>query len=137
MAAAGDEQVDRVERRRRHPDQSRPRRPPRLVPSADHWRLSELGHYCCAHHVTAPHTPGVAAEVAARNTAFAALAEPDLLAMGWPEARAAARLVIAMSAELAMDEMADGKRDERGRETLWALLARLDLNADPAAATVN
>ena len=85
----------------------------------------------------ARNTPGVAAEVAARNTAFAALAEPDLLAMGWPEAQATARLVIAMSAELAMDEMAAGKRDERGREALWALLARLDLNADPVAAAVN
>jgi AcrR family transcriptional regulator len=85
----------------------------------------------------ARNTPGVAADVAARNTAFAALAEPDLLAMGWPEARAAARLVIAMGAELAMDEMAVGKRDERGREALWALLARLDLNADTEAPTVD
>jgi hypothetical protein len=57
------------------------------------------------------------------------LAEPDLLAMGWPDARAAAGLVVAMSAELSMAEMAAGRRDDRGREVLWALLARLDLNA--------
>ncbi|MFC1410845.1 TetR/AcrR family transcriptional regulator [Streptacidiphilus sp. N1-12] len=83
----------------------------------------------------ARNTPGVAADVAARNAAFAALAEPDLLAMGWTEARTAANLVVAMSAELAMAEMAAEQRDERGRQVLWDLLSRLDLNADaPASA---
>lgn len=77
----------------------------------------------------ARNTPGVAADVAARNAAFAGMAQPDLLAMGWPDARAAAGLVVAMSAELSMAEMAAGQRDERGREVLWALLTRLDLNA--------
>ncbi|MBC3839656.1 helix-turn-helix transcriptional regulator [Streptacidiphilus sp. 4-A2] len=79
----------------------------------------------------ARNTPGVAAEVDARNEAFAALAEPDLLAMGWAEAHTAARLVVAMCAELAMAELATGERDDRGRQVLWALLTRLDLNADP------
>ena len=74
-------------------------------------------------------TPGVAADVADRNAAFAAVAEPDLLAMGWAEPRTAARLVVAMSAELAMAEMATGQRDERARQVLWDLLARLDQSA--------
>ncbi|QMU67054.1 TetR/AcrR family transcriptional regulator [Streptacidiphilus sp. P02-A3a] len=77
----------------------------------------------------ARNTPGVAAEVADRNAAFAALAEPDLRAMGWPEAGTAVRLVVAMCAELAMAELAAGERDERGRQVLWQLLTRLDLNA--------
>jgi TetR/AcrR family transcriptional regulator, transcriptional repressor for nem operon len=85
----------------------------------------------------ARNTPGVAAEVAARNAAFATLAEPDLLAMGWTEARNAARLVVAMCAELAMAELAAEKPDERGRQVLWDLLSRLDLSADPGRASAH
>lgn len=77
-------------------------------------------------------SPGVAGEVAVRNDAFVELAEPDLRAMGWAEARVAARLVIAMGAELVMAEMASGARDEVGRGVLWGLLERLDLGADAA-----
>ena len=81
----------------------------------------------------ARNAPSVGAEVAARNAMFAAVAEADLLAMGWTEARRTARLVLAMSAELAMGEMAEGKRDEAARQVLWDLLERLDLGGDTAA----
>jgi len=74
----------------------------------------------------ARNTPGVAMDVADRNAAVAAVAEPDLLAMGWTEPHTAARLVVAMCAEQSMAEMATGQRDERGRQVLWDLLARLD-----------
>jgi TetR/AcrR family transcriptional repressor of nem operon len=80
----------------------------------------------------ARNTPSVGAEVAARNAAFAVIAEPDLLAMGWTEARQAARLVLAMSAELAMAEMAAGECDEAARQVLWELLERLDLGETAA-----
>ena len=80
----------------------------------------------------ARNAPGVGDEVAARNAAFAVIAEPDLRAMGWTEARHAARLVLAMSAELAMAEMAEGRRDEAARQVLWDLLERLDLGKEAA-----
>jgi len=75
----------------------------------------------------------VGADMAARSEAFAAVAELDLRAMGWTEGRQAARLVLAMSAELAMAEMAQGKPDEAARQVLWELLERLDLGVDTAA----
>ena len=78
----------------------------------------------------ARNAPGVGDEVAARNAAFAVIAEPDLRAMGWTEARHAARLVLAMSAELAMAEMAVGERNEAARQVLWDLLERLDLGKE-------
>ena len=70
----------------------------------------------------------VGADMAARSEALAAVAELDLRAMGWTEGRRAARLVLAMSAELAMAEMAEGERDEAARRVLWDLLERLDLS---------
>jgi TetR/AcrR family transcriptional regulator, transcriptional repressor for nem operon len=70
--------------------------------------------------------PAVSGEVAARTAVFAAQAEPDLLAMGWPEAQPAARLVVAMSAELSLVELTSGRRDPTGRRVLWQLLERLD-----------
>lgn len=74
----------------------------------------------------ARNSPGVAAQVAERHAQFGALVEPDLRAMGWTEARTAARLVLSMSSEFAMAEMANGERDEVGRQVLWELLERLD-----------
>ena len=71
--------------------------------------------------------PTVSGQVAARTALFAAHAEPDLLAMGWPDAASAARLVVAMSAELSLAEQATGARDDDGRATLWQLLERLDV----------
>jgi TetR/AcrR family transcriptional repressor of nem operon len=75
----------------------------------------------------------VGADMAARSEALAAVAELDLRAMGWTEGRRAARLVLAMSAELAMAEMAEGERDEAARQVLWDLLERLDLGERTAA----
>lgn len=75
-------------------------------------------------------TPGVSVNVDARNAAFAQLAEPDLRAMGWTEPKTAARLVVAMAAEVMMAEMAAGRADEAGRTALWAVLKRMDLTAE-------
>jgi TetR/AcrR family transcriptional regulator, transcriptional repressor for nem operon len=72
--------------------------------------------------------PSVAGEVAARTAVFAAVAEPDLLAMGWPETEPAARLVVAMSAELSLMELVVGRPDPAGRRVLWQLLERLDVS---------
>jgi TetR/AcrR family transcriptional repressor of nem operon len=73
--------------------------------------------------------PAVSGQVAARTASFAAHAEPDLRAMGWPDAPSAARLVVAMSAELSLIEQVGGVRDPDGRAVLWNLLARLDLTS--------
>jgi hypothetical protein len=74
--------------------------------------------------------PGVSVNVDARNAAFAGLAEPDLRAMGWGEPKTAARLVVAMAAEVMMAEMTAGHVDEAGRAALWAVLKRMDLTAE-------
>ena len=76
---------------------------------------------------------GVAMDAAARTAEFVALAEPDLRAMGWPDASATARLVIAMGSELALGELLSGVRDAEGRRILWQLLDRLDLVRGTAA----
>lgn len=50
--------------------------------------------------------------------------------MGWTEPKTAARLVVAMAAEVMMAEMAAGHADEAGRTALWAVLKRMDLTAE-------
>jgi len=75
--------------------------------------------------------PSVEGEVAARTAMFAARAEPDLRAMGWAEAEQAARLVVAMSAELSLVELTSGACDPTGRRVLGELLERLDSSGDP------
>ncbi|MEY9874498.1 TetR/AcrR family transcriptional repressor of nem operon [Streptacidiphilus sp. MAP12-33] len=76
--------------------------------------------------------PRLADQVTARTEVFAAQAEADLRAMGWPDAASAARLVVAMSAELSVAETTTGARDAAGRATLWRLLDRLDLGTPGA-----
>ncbi|MCX4751098.1 TetR/AcrR family transcriptional regulator [Kitasatospora sp. NBC_01287] len=71
--------------------------------------------------------PGVSDQVTARTSVFAVRAEADLRAMGWPDAASAARLVVAMSAELSVVETTRGAVDADGRATLWSFLDRLDL----------
>ncbi|HEY3873636.1 MAG TPA: TetR/AcrR family transcriptional regulator [Actinocrinis sp.] len=71
---------------------------------------------------------GVSMDVAARTAEFVALAEPDVRAMGWPDAPATARLVIAMASELALGEELSGGPDAAGRKALWRVLDRLDLS---------
>jgi TetR/AcrR family transcriptional regulator, transcriptional repressor for nem operon len=90
----------------------------------------------CLHHngvkamlLEARNDPAVSGQVAARTALFAAHAEPDLLAMGWTDAPSAARLVVAMSAELSLIEQTSGAADQHGRAMLWKLLAQLDLAA--------
>jgi TetR/AcrR family transcriptional regulator, transcriptional repressor for nem operon len=70
----------------------------------------------------------VADAVALRNEAFAALAEPDLAAMGWPQAALAARMIIAMTAETALIELVGSGADPACRDVLSAMLRRLDLS---------
>jgi AcrR family transcriptional regulator len=72
--------------------------------------------------------PSLADQVAMRSQTFVDRAEPDLRAMGWPDPASAARLVVAMSAELSVAETTGGTEDAAGRAALWAFLDRLDLN---------
>jgi TetR/AcrR family transcriptional regulator, transcriptional repressor for nem operon len=74
----------------------------------------------------------VADAVALRNEAFAALAAPDLTAMGWPEPVLAARMIIAMAAEAALIELVGSGPDQACRATLAAMLDRLDLSSGTA-----
>src|SRR5262249_32068490 len=62
--------------------------------------------------------PPIAAEVQRRNGEFAALAEADFTAMGWPNSRISARFFVILSAEAALVELETG-RNEAARHTLW------------------
>ena len=62
--------------------------------------------------------PPIAAEVQRRNGEFAALAEADFTAMGWPDARISARFFVVLSAEAALVELETG-RNEAARRALW------------------
>jgi TetR/AcrR family transcriptional regulator, transcriptional repressor for nem operon len=73
----------------------------------------------------------VADQVALRNDAFAKLGAPDLRAMGWSQPLAAARMVVAMTAETALVELVHGRRQPTGRAVLWQMLDRADLGAAP------
>lgn len=96
-------------------------------------RMETYLDFCIRHHgvkallLEARNASGVAMNVAARAAEFVALAEPDVRAMGWPNAPATARLVIAMASELALGEDLSGVPDAVGRKALWQLLDRLDL----------
>jgi AcrR family transcriptional regulator len=76
----------------------------------------------------ARNAPDLSDQVAMRSETFVAQAEPDLRAMGWEDAASAARLVVAMSAELSVAETTGGVEDTAGRATLWTFLDRLDLS---------
>ncbi len=57
-------------------------------------------------------------EVQRRNAEFAALAEPNFTALGWPDANTAARLFVTLVAEAALVELETGY-NEAMRQTLW------------------
>jgi TetR/AcrR family transcriptional repressor of nem operon len=58
-----------------------------------------------------------------RETMFARLAEPSVRAMGWPDARVAARLLVAMTFEVALVELEAGRKSRAARRSLLRFLA--------------
>src|SRR5436190_1874170 len=66
----------------------------------------------------------VTTTIAEREALFATLAEPSLAAMGWRDARVAARMFVAMTSEAALMELAAGKRVPAVRRTLARLVDR-------------
>ena len=63
----------------------------------------------------------------ARNGVVAALVERNLKEMGWRESRVAARLVVAMAAEVALLERGSGRKDARARRALRRFIDRADV----------
>jgi AcrR family transcriptional regulator len=66
--------------------------------------------------------PALAASMAARHDRFVLAAVPSLKAMKWPDARAAAQLVAAMTAEIALRELDAGRRLPASRRALRRFL---------------
>ncbi len=66
----------------------------------------------------------ITAEVHRRNATFAQLEQADFAALGWPDAEAAARLFVALGAEVALIELETG-RNEAARQALLRF-ARLE-----------
>jgi TetR/AcrR family transcriptional repressor of nem operon len=62
------------------------------------------------------------ASMSARHERAAAAAIPSFRAMGWPDARAAAQLLAAMTSELAIRELDAGRRLPGGRRALRRFL---------------
>lgn len=60
--------------------------------------------------------------MSARHERFAASAVPSFRAMGWPDARAAAQLLAAMTSEIAIRELEAGRRLPTARRTLARFL---------------
>jgi TetR/AcrR family transcriptional repressor of nem operon len=57
-------------------------------------------------------------EVQQRNASFAQLEQADFATLGWPDAETAARLFVALGAEVALIELETG-RNEAARQALW------------------
>ncbi|HLZ58053.1 MAG TPA: TetR/AcrR family transcriptional regulator [Ktedonosporobacter sp.] len=68
--------------------------------------------------------PSIASEVQRRNATFAALERDDFAALGWSDPATAARLFVALGAEVALIELETGQ-NEAARQTLWRF-ARLE-----------
>ena len=66
----------------------------------------------------------IAEEVQRRHASFAQLEQADFATLGWPEPAMAARLFVALGAEVALIELETG-RHEAARQTLWRF-AHLD-----------
>ena len=67
---------------------------------------------------------GLSDLVAARNESAAALIAPDLVALGWASPEPVAVLLVAAVAEIALLELAAGKRDKQLRRGLLRLATR-------------
>jgi TetR/AcrR family transcriptional repressor of nem operon len=66
--------------------------------------------------------PDLASSMSARHERFAASAVPSFKAMGWPDAKAAAQLLAAMTAEIAIRELEAGRRLPAARRSLRRFL---------------
>ncbi len=66
------------------------------------------------------------ASMSARHESFAASAIPSFRAMGWPDARAAAQLLAAMTSEIAIRELEAGRRVPGARRSLKRFLGMQD-----------
>jgi TetR/AcrR family transcriptional regulator, transcriptional repressor for nem operon len=66
------------------------------------------------------------ASMSARHESFAASAIPSFKAMGWPDARAAAQLLAAMTSEIAIRELEAGRRVPGARRSLRRFLGIQD-----------
>lgn len=66
--------------------------------------------------------PALSASMSRRHEQFALTAVPSLKAIGWPDATAAARLVAAMTAEIALRELEAGRRLPAARRSLRRFL---------------
>jgi hypothetical protein len=64
------------------------------------------------------------ASMSARHERFAASAIPSFKAIGWPDARAAAQLLAAMTSEIAIRELEAGKRLPAARRSLRRFLGK-------------
>jgi TetR/AcrR family transcriptional repressor of nem operon len=62
------------------------------------------------------------ASMSERHERFAAAGEPSFRAMGWPDARAAAQLLAAMTSEIAIRELESGRRLPAARRSLRRFL---------------
>jgi AcrR family transcriptional regulator len=67
---------------------------------------------------------GLSDLVAARNESSATLVLPDLETLGWAPPGPVAVLLVAATAEIALIELANGKRDKRLRRALLRLATR-------------
>jgi TetR/AcrR family transcriptional repressor of nem operon len=66
----------------------------------------------------------IAQEVQRRHASFVQLEQTDFAMLGWPDSAMAARLFVALGAEVALIELETG-RNEAARQALWRF-ARLD-----------
>jgi hypothetical protein len=67
---------------------------------------------------------GLSDRVAARNESSATLMVPDLAALGWAPPEPIAVLLVAAIAEIALIELAAGRRDKKLRQGLLRLATR-------------
>lgn len=75
----------------------------------------------------------IASEVQARNRLFYTHFAGEFSALGWPDAEAAMRLFVAMTAEVALCEMEAGRPQPAMRKALWRFLGAAPVSR-PAAA---
>lgn len=66
--------------------------------------------------------PSMVEQVLRTNDAFGRMLKGELAAAGWAEAASAARLFVAMVAEIALAELESGKRQMGLRRQLWRFL---------------
>lgn len=97
--------------------------PERLVRGAEAYMDASLDDRAVkALALEARSDPDLASSMSARHERFAAAAIPSFRAMAWPDARAAAQLLAAMTAEIAIRELDAGRKLPAARRTLRRFL---------------